>query len=230
MIQFNLLPDIKIQYLKAKRQKHIIVLLSTVATLASLGIFVLLLTTVFVLQKKNISDLNKDIKSSSDQLKSVDDLNKILTVQNQLGALTSLHDQKVVSSRLLDYLTQVTPATVSISKLEVDYAGSTMVITGNAGALADVNTYADTLKFTKFATGGDNGDQNNDQSGNDQNAFSEVVLSSFNRDNKGSTYEISLKFDPVIFDNSQQVALKVPNIITTRSETDKPAETFQGAQ
>ena len=221
MIQFNLLPDIKIQYLKAKRQKHVIVLVATIATLASLGIFILLLTTVFVLQKKNISDLNKDIKSSSEELKSVDDLNKILTVQNQLGALTGLHDEKVVSSRLLDYLTQVTPATASVSKLEVDYATNTMSITGNAAALSIVNTYADTLKFTKFVTG---------ENTEERNAFSEVVLSSFNRDNKGSTYEISLKFDPAIFENSEQVALRVPKIITTRSETDKPAETFQGAQ
>lgn len=221
MIQFNLLPDIKIQYLKAKRQKHIIVLVATIATLASLGIFILLLTTVFVLQKKNIGDLNKDIKTSSEELKSVDGLNKILTVQNQLGALTGLHDEKVVSSRLLDYLTQVTPANTSVSKLEVDYATSTMVITGNAPALAVVNTYADTLKFTKFVTG---------ENTEERNAFSEVVLSSFNRDNKGTTYEVSLKFDPAIFENSEQVVLKVPQIITTRSETDKPAETFQGAQ
>lgn len=221
MIQFNLLPDIKIQYLKAKRQKHVIVLVATIATLASLGIFILLLTTVFVLQKKNISDLNKDIKASSEELKSVDDLNKILTVQNQLGALTGLHDEKVVSSRLLDYLTQVTPANTSVSKLEVDYATNTMVITGNAPALAIVNTYADTLKFTKFVTG---------ENTEERNAFSEVVLSSFNRDNKGTTYEVSLKFDPSIFENSEQVALKVPKIITTRSETDKPAETFQGTQ
>jgi Tfp pilus assembly protein PilN len=223
MIQFNLLPDIKIQYLKAKRQKHVIVLVSTVASIVSLGIFILLLTTVFVLQKKNISDLDKDIKSSSQQLQSVDDLNKILTVQNQLGALTNLHDSKVVSSRLLDYLTQVTPAAASISKLEVDYVDSTMTITGNAPALSMVNTYTDTLKFTKYVTG-------QDEEEDEKNAFSEVVLTSFNRDSQGTTYEISFRFDPVIFDNSEQVALDVPKIITTRSETDKPAEIFQGVE
>lgn len=221
MIQFNLLPDIKIQYLKAKRQKHIVILVSVVASAAALGIFILLLTTVFVLQKKNISDLNKDIKTSSNQLQGVQDLNKILTVQNQLGALTSLHDKKVVSSRLLDYLTQVTPANASISKLEVDYATNTMTISGNAPALNIVNTYTDTLKFTKYVTG---------ESNTEKSAFSDVVLASFTRDPKTTTYEVTLKYDPIIFSNAKQVTLKVPKIITTRSETDKPSDTFQGAQ
>jgi Tfp pilus assembly protein PilN len=221
MIQFNLLPEIKIQYLKAKRQKHLVILSSVVATTVSLAVFILLLTTVFILQKKNISDLNKDISSTSTKLQSVPDLNKILTVQNQLGALGPLHDQKVVSSRLLDYLTQVTPANASISKLAVDYTLNTMTIDGNAPALDVVNTYADTLKFTKFGTA---------DSTSDKNAFSAVVLKSFNRDATSTTYEIALKYDPAIFSNSKQVALKVPKIITTRSETDKPTEVFQGAQ
>lgn len=221
MIQFNLLPDIKIQYLKAKRQKHVVILISIVASVAMSALFILLLTTVFVLQKKNISDLNKDIKTSSNKLQGVQDLNKILTVQNQLGALTTLHDKKVVSSRLLDYLTQVTPATASVSKLEVDYSLNTMTIDGNAAALNVVNTYTDTLKFTKYVTG---------ESTDEKNAFSDVVLKSFTRDAKNTTYSISLKYDPLIFSGSKQITLKVPKIITTRSETDKPSDTFQGAQ
>jgi hypothetical protein len=221
MIQFNLLPDIKIQYLKAKRQKHVVILISVLATTVSLAVFILLLVTVFGLQKKNVSDLNKDIKSSSSQLQGVQDLNKILTVQNQLGSLKTLHDKKVVSSRLLDYLTQVTPANASISKLEVDYSLNTMTITGNAPTLSVVNTYTDTLKFTKYSTSA---------GGGQKNAFSDVVLKTFTRDATSTTYEISLKYDPIIFSNAQQVTLNVPKIITTRSETDKPSDTFQKTQ
>jgi hypothetical protein len=221
MIQFNLLPDIKIQYLKAKRQKHIVILISVVATTVSLAVFILLLTTVFVLQKKNVSDLNKDIKTSSSQLQGIQDLNKILTVQNQLGTLTSLHDKKVVSSRLLGYLTQVTPASTSVSKLVADYSLNTLSIGGNADSLALVNTYTDTLKFTKYTT---------TDSSAEKTAFSNVQLKTFNRDSKTATYEISVKFDPAIFSNAKQVTLKVPKIITTRSETAKPAEVFQGAR
>jgi len=222
MIQFNLLPDIKIQYLKAKRQKHVVILVAVLTTTVSLAVFILLLTTVFVLQKKNISDLNKDISSSSKQLQSVPELNKILTVQNQLGTLTTLHDQKVVSSRLLDYLTQITPANTSVSKLVADYSLNTMTIGGNASGLSSVNTYTDTLKFTQFSTSAN---------GAKRNAFSNVALKTFNRNNDTTTYEITMKYDPAIFSNKQQITLEVPKIITTRSQTDKPSEVFQqGAQ
>lgn len=196
-------------------------MVSVITTIVSLAVFILLLTTVFVLQKKNISDLNKDIKTSSEELQGVKDLTKILTVQNQLGALTDLHDDKVVSSRLLDFLTQVTPAEASISKLDVDFEEETMTIAGNAPSLSIVNTYTDTLKFTKYNTSDNN---------SEKNAFSEVVLNTFSRDSKTTTYEITLAFDPTIFSNAEQIALKVPQIITTRSQTDKPAEVFQGAQ
>ena len=221
MIQFNLLPDIKIHYLKARRQKHLVVLISVVASVVSAAIFILLFTTVFGLQKKNIADLNKDITASSKELQEVPELNKILTVQNQLGALTGLHDKKVVSSRLLDYLTQVTPAEAKITKFEVDYALSTMEVTGTAPNLGIVNKYTDTLKFTKFVTEGDS---------TEQTAFSNVVLGSFSRDAQTTTYTLKFKYDPIIFSNAKQVTLKVPKIITTRSETAKPAEVFQGAQ
>ena len=217
-IQFNLLPDIKVQYLKAKRQKHLVVLASVSASLIAVAVFVILLTTVFVLQKKNISDLNKDIKSSSDQLQSVEDLNKILTVQNQLQALPALHDQKVVSSRLADYMAQVTPATISISKLTIDYAQNTIVIAGSTNDLSAINTYTDTLKFTKYKT------KNSDE---EKSAFSKVVLAGFTRDIQSATYEIGLEFDPAIFSNSEEVSLAVPQIVTTRSEVAKPTELFQ---
>jgi hypothetical protein len=52
------------------------------------------------LQKKHLSDLNKDIAAESKQLKRKPDIDKILTVQNQLDILTALHAGKPAASRL----------------------------------------------------------------------------------------------------------------------------------
>lgn len=218
IIQFNLLPDVKIQYLKAKRQKHLVVMVSVVASAIALAVFIILLVTVFGLQKKNLSDLNTDIKASSEELQSVEDLTKILTVQNQLGVLDALHDQKPAATRLLDYLAQVTPADASISKLAADYATNTMVINGSTASLTTVNTFADTLKFTKYATSTDT---------SEKTAFNDVVLKSFTRDDQGATYELSFTYDPIIFNNAEQVSLKVPQITSTRSHVDKPDALFR---
>jgi hypothetical protein len=224
MIQFNLLPDIKIQYLKAKRQEHAVVLGSTVAIIVSLSLFVLLIVVVHGLQKKNISDLNTDIKTASQELKNTQNLTKILSVQNQLNSLPAMHDKKAVASRLFDYLSQVTPTEATIGKLNVDYAANTMEITGGAKNLTVVNKYTDTLKFTKYTT---------DTVKDEKNAFTDVVLTDFSRDAQSAAYTISLKFDPTIFSSTDVVKLTVPQIISTRSEVDKPGVLFQqkpGAQ
>lgn len=219
MIQFNLLPDIKQQYLKAQRQKHLVMFISTVAIIAAIAIFVVLLLVVQVWQKKSISDLNGDIKKYSNELTNTDDLNKILTVQNQLKSLTALHDKKAVATRTFSYVTQVTPQQASISKLNLDFALNTISISGSASSLETVNTYVDTLKFTKYKTTGDTS-----QSGN---AFSDVVLSTFGRTATGATYTITASFNPVIFSEDESVALNVPQTTTTRSVTEQPTDLFQ---
>jgi len=217
-IQFNLLPDIKIEYLKARRQQHLVVLGAIAAAIVSITVFVLLISVVYGLQKKNLNDLNSDIKSASNELRDTKDLTKILTVQNQLTVLPGLHDKKVASSRLYKYLAQVTPNGSSITKLDADFTLNTMSISGSASDLATVNKFADSLKFTKYKTKADK---------TDRNAFTDVVLTGFTVNAKEVTYVMDLKFDPAIFNNTQDVTLTVPQITSTRSEVDKPAALFQ---
>lgn len=217
MIQFNLLPDVKLEYIKAKQTKRTAILTSVLICGVSFGVLLLLFTSVNIIQKKHLSDLNKDIKTYSDQLNNTKDLNKILTIQNQLTSLPALHDKKAVASRLFGYLTQVTPAQATISKFDVDFSANTMTISGGADSLSTVNKYADTLKFTTYKTA----------DGKEGNAFSDVVLATFSRSDKTTSYELNLKFDPVIFDNAQDVKLSTPRIISTRSETEKPTDLFQ---
>jgi Tfp pilus assembly protein PilN len=208
MIQFNLLPDIKIEYLKARRQKHLVMLGSTVVIIASLGIMAILLSVVFGLQKKNIADLNHDINTNKTELQNTTNLNRMLTVQNQLSSLPQLHDNKAVATRLYSYITQVTPTSASISKVDTDFVQHTMTITGSADTLGTVNSFADALKFATYATAAAPTAQ--------KSAFNTVVLSTFGRDNSSATYTITLKFDPVLFSAQSDVTLTVPNI-TTRS-------------
>lgn len=217
MIQLNLLPDVKLQYLKAKRLQGLVMSVSTILIIASLAIFILLVGTVNVLQKKNIHDLDRDISSYTKQLQDTPDLNKVLTVQNQLRALPDLHDQKAVASRVFGFLKQLTPKEASISQLSTDYTQHTMTITGNAKSLDIVNTFVDSIKFTTFKQA----------DGSKADAFSSVVLSQFSRNNAGASFTITLSYDPAIFDSAHDVQLKVPNIISTRSAIEQPTDLFK---
>lgn len=235
-IQFNLLPDVKQQYIKAVYRRRMVSVGSFVLGGFFLLIFILMFLYVRVNQTKNLSDLDKDIKNGVAKLHETKDLDKILTIQNQLASLPGLHDQKVMTSRVFEYLGQLTPAQATVSDLELDVEGKKISIKGSADSLATVNKFVDTLKFTDFKLEGD--------APKEGKAFSAVVLQNFSLGGGGTagattkvTYEINFIYDETIFKNTavdgsaiaNSVKLTVPKIITTRSETQKPTDLFQAS-
>ena len=219
MIQFNLLPDIKIQYLKARRQKHLVMLGSTLVIVASVTVMVVLISIVFGLQKKNLADLNGDITTKSAELKRTKNLDRMLTVQNQLNSLPALHEQKPVVSRVYTFITQVTPTDASISSLNIDFDKKEITITGAAKSLGTVNSFTDALKFATYTSA--------DTPRTSKRAFSAVVLSTFGRDNVGATYTITTAFDAALFSEKSDVALTVPDITTRTGALFKNTEAKQ---
>ncbi|HET8709303.1 MAG TPA: hypothetical protein VFL85_03400 [Candidatus Saccharimonadales bacterium] len=200
MIQFNLLPDVKLEYIKTERLKRAVVGISLLASVVALVIFIFLLMAVDVFQKKNINDLGKEITAASQQLKQNKELPKMLTVQSQLKSLPALHDQKPSTSRIFGFMDQLTPDKASISELNLDMTAGTLSITGTASGLSVVNEMADALKYSTYTAGDDSAPKN---------AFSNVVLSSFDRNEKNATFTLDFNFDPLIFDNANDVSLKV---------------------
>jgi hypothetical protein len=233
MIQFNLLPDIKQEFIRSKRNKHIVMVVSTIVSASAISILVLLYLGVGVFQKKHMDDLTKDINNKSQQLKGTPDLDKILTIQNQLNNLDALHSKKPVSSRFFNFANKFTPNTVTISSSTIDFTKNTISIAGNAPDLGTVNQFVDTLKFSKYHypqlddKGQPMVDQNQDPVYVTKTAFTSVVLTSFaiNTDSSGNvnaSYQVDFSFDPTLFDITKDVELIVPQQITTRSETEKP--------
>lgn len=216
MIQFNLLPDVKLEYMKAQRTKRLVVAISSTVTVVSVAILITLILVVFVFQKQYMNDLSADITKYSNDLRSTKDLDKILTVQNQLNSLSALHEKKPDTTRIFPYLQEITPSEVSIGNVTIDFETQVINITGAATSLSSVNKFVDTLKFTEYT-----------QDKTTRKAFSDVVLASFGRADKGASYTVNLKYDPIIFDNTQKIALNVPAKVTTRSETQKPGALFE---
>lgn len=221
MIQFNLLPSVKLEYMKARRSKHVAMLGAGVVAGVSLLILVLLFLNV-QLQAKHSNDLTKDIKNQSKQLQDTQDISSILTVQNQLRSLAALHAGKPDAARLIDYVRQTTPVGVTISGVDTDFVANTISVKGKALDIKTVNIYVDTLKFTTYQSADGN---------SKGNAFKNVVLSSISTDssNGSATYEVQLTYDPAIFSNTADVKLTVPDKTTTRSELDAPS-LFQADQ
>ena len=234
MIQFNLLPDVKLEYIKARRTKQTVIMVSIIVASASLVIFVLLFSVVNFVQKTHLSNVQRDIDTSKKQLDKQPELAKILTIQNQLNSLPALHKSKPVASRVFSYVQQVTPQNASVSSLTVNFKDKTIKIEGAADSLATVNTFTDTLKFTNFTIVSASDTTPSAADKKVTPAFSSVVLADFatggktvKDKKKAATYSITLKYDAAIFSGDKDVKLQVSSKITTRSETEKPATIFQ---
>lgn len=226
MIQLNLLPDVKLEYIKAQQMRRLVTGISIIVTIVAILILVLLLGYDLA-QKKHLSDLDRDINSEVSTLNQKPDIAKILTVQNQLESLTSLHSTKPAANRLFDtYLDEVTPGNVSLTDLNIDFTQYTATFTGTADSLGTVNKYVDTLKFTKYTS---------DQVKTPTNAFTNVVLTNYgvtpqsSGTNSAANFVITLSFDKNIFDITQKVNLTVPNLVTTRSALAQPGDLFNTA-
>lgn len=219
MIQFNLLPDVKLEYIRANRLKRLMISISILVAAACFAVAVLLFLAVNIVQKGHMGDLNTNIKTAAAKVKQTPDIDKIITVQNQLQSLSGLHSSKPAATRLFGYLSQVTPTNVTISNVSVDFNLNTFTLTGQATDLFAVNTFVDTLKFTAYTLKSD--------PANPKNAFSQVVLGGFAKSDKDASYQVTFNYDPAIFDNQNDVILTVPKTITTRVGSDKPIALFQ---
>ncbi len=221
-VQFNLLPDVKLDYMRTRRSRNLVIIISAVAVVISATILILLLITVEVVQKQQINSSKTSLSSADSQLSNISDLNKIVTVQNQLTTLVGLHQGENVTSRIFTYLQQLTPSKAHISRVNLDLTQNTIELAGSADTQQTVNTFVDTLKFTTYKVGSQD---------TPHSAFSSVVESNFSINTNDVSYTIDMSFDPNLFSNklldnqghAQTPALSVPSLTTTRSAIDDPS-------
>ena len=226
MTQLNLLPDVKLEYLKAQRIRRLAIAVSILVSAAAIVLLVLLLSAELY-QKHTLNDLNNDVTTKTSQLQNEPHINNVLTVQNQLNSINTLHNNEPATTKLFDYLNELTPTTVNISDLSIDFNGHTISITGAANSISNINQFVDTLKFTNYSLG--KGTAN-------APAFSDVVLSSFGESSQAdagtpaASYSIAASFDPTIFNVTKNVSLIVPSQVTTRSSLENPGPLFVQAK
>jgi Tfp pilus assembly protein PilN len=198
MIQFNLLPDVKKEYLKAKRTKRLTITVATFASVVSLVIVGVLWSVIQFTQNNHINNLTSDIEERASEVSSIEDINTILTVQNQLEQLPQLHEQKPETSRLFDYLSALIPEEAPLSQLNMSIDDESISIQGTADSLATINKVVDTFKSVTYTIDGEEGGE----------AFT-VISSDGTATDESATYSITMDFDTTIFDNTLDIALFV---------------------
>lgn len=151
MIEINLIPDVKREYLRARAQRNYIIFMATIVGAAAIALAVVL-GLVFSGQLVAEAVQNKSIEDQSKKLSAIEDLDKTVTIQQQLEKIDSQHSNKTIDSRLFTVLTAVNPPApndVRISTLKLDPETKTITMEGSA-----LNGYAalEVLKKTIMNT------------------------------------------------------------------------------
>ena len=151
MISLNLLPDVKKDLLRVRRERNLVVSISVIVVGASIGVLLLLSGTLGVLIGAKAL-----IEQTIKQAQKKKQLDKYITIQNQLKQIGKLKSDQQVYSRLMDYLTQLNPAApnnvqISSAKIEAPAGSSGDTSSSSSSASADGITMTIEGKTTNFS-------------------------------------------------------------------------------
>ena len=161
MISLNLLPDVKKDLLKVRRERNLVMMVSIVAVIGSLSVLGLLFLWMGALTGLKMLDENKinDAKAKIETAKEDEQLDKYLTIQNQLAQIDGLKGGQLIHSRLMDFLVQLNPAEPNNVFLrsvrltadgEGESADMSVEIEGTTDNFASLDVYKNTLISAKL--------------------------------------------------------------------------------
>jgi hypothetical protein len=218
MIEINLLPDVKQEFLRTQAQKRLVVSSMIIVSIAAGIVVVLLIFVAYVVQPGLRLLSETDIKTKSSQLQSDKNLPRDLTIQNQLSTISQLHQEKGVYDRFFDYFTSLNPEVpnnISISDATIDAVGGTISIEASAADYQAIAVFQDTLKNAQL--------NYVDSDGNSQKTplFTDISISEagLGQDSKGAeiaSFKADLTYDPNAFSwTAENPSVSVPNKSTT---------------
>jgi|GEM_PF-6711314 len=149
MIDVNLLPDSKLAKLKEKQSRQIALSISTLVIIISLGLPTGLFLIDFALQRviaskqENINNLRRDFESK-------DNVQEILTVQNQLQKVADVEANRYYVSNLLSLIEYATPRGANVVSVVALTGEGTFEIQAQANSIAEANNFIDTLESIKI--------------------------------------------------------------------------------
>lgn len=228
MIKLNLLPDIKRDFLKAKRDQARVVSFSILSIMIAGGISVALAVWVYAVQQVHMNLLTQNIKDNVAEVQKVTDINKYVTIQNQLANLSSLHDGKNDFSRLLvilPILNPRSPNSIQLTSVDLDDDQHTIALQGQTADFTGLVTFRDILENADV-TYRANIDATESIK---ENLFSNVAITEqgMSKSSGGKTivsFRISVTYNESAFKNSSRdVSVTVPKLETTPSKQDSPS-------
>ncbi len=152
--ELNLVPDVKIELLKKQRMRNFIVAICIIVGAASLGVVAILGSIVggqniaLSVQDKEIlcrsqgSDKAGECKDYGQAILKVENINQLLTIQDQMDKISQVNKNKMLLSRvfgLLDVMLPTGDDVVSISELSIDLPNTTLSFDAQGDSASNID-------------------------------------------------------------------------------------------
>ncbi len=149
MIEINLIPDVKQELLRAQRARAVVISGSIITCIVAGAIVTLLALYVFGFQTVRSVIADQSIKDGNKTLSQVEDLSKMLTIQNQLSKINTLNADKKLDSRVFDVLAAIIPPApneVKFSKVTLNTEDKTISLEGQTRAYDSMEVFKKTVE------------------------------------------------------------------------------------
>ncbi len=231
MVQLNLLPDLKKEFLNAQKARNRVISLSILTIILAVGIAGLAAFYVYGVQTVQVALVNGDIAKKTKDLKATPEIDKYLTLQNQLAALPDLHSAKNVYSRLFGFLPTLNPSapnSISLSSLQVSETAKSALFTGTAPTYEALGVFKDTLMHAKvtYQVAGETNKTS-------ENLFQNVTVQSSGLGTtptgKVVSFTINVDYDDAAFRTmNTNVEISVPAVQSSQAANQTPTAIFEG--
>lgn len=139
MFEINLVPDVKAEMIKTLKLRNLIFFICLIAVAAA-GAVLLILGGIKGGQDIAMTNQDRTLETMSNKILSYDDLDEILTLQNQLNKITEIGNNKKVLSRVFNILSVLLPNgadRITLSELNINLTDATLSFDAQADAGED---------------------------------------------------------------------------------------------
>jgi Tfp pilus assembly protein PilN len=228
MIQLNLLPDVKKEFLKAQGLRNMVVTVCIITTVAFVAVLIVLYGIIAgqIIKKNGVTDDIKKNAATIANAQDKDELDEYLTVQNQLSKISALKEEQQIYSRLFEFLQKLNPAVPNNAELTtvrvIDSTSYTIELEGSTKDFQSLNVYKTTLENAKISYVDGEGSPVKDEA-----LFEsvQVVESSISQSSEvpSVTFQIQVVYNPAAFASSTTtIDIKIDNVITSDSDISAP--------
>lgn len=230
MIEVNLIPDVKQAFIRAQKMRNMAITLAIVIGVTAGGVVALL---ALFLGGQAITEtvVRDNIKKDFKTFQSIDNIENVLTIQNQLSKISDIHQNKSIDSRVFDLLAAINPAApndIKISNIKLDPETKNLTIEGSAvNGYPATETFRKTILNTKLESG--SGDDLSSVTLTDKVIMGETSYGEGANGGKVLRFSLSFMYPEGLFDNTLQsikVVTPTNKIDVTDSRTRVPDSLF----